>query len=118
MHLHKYLLTFTLFTSTMTMSADVLTETPQKSEPPTPNIDVNNDGETDTKDIRALAAAIMKQELTPNEIAIYDINGDNKVNIVDLVKAIEILKIINLDPTPGISLDPYDGEACAKKRKK
>lgn len=114
MHLHKFLLTFTLFTSTMTMSANVLTETPQKSERPAPNIDVNKDGKTDTSDIRALAAAIMKQELTSDEIAIYDINGDNEVNIVDLVKAIEILT----DTTPGISHDPYNGEACAKKRKK
>lgn len=118
MHLHKFLLTFTLVTSTMTMSANVLTETPQKSEPPTPNIDVNNDGKTDTKDIDYLAAAITKQELTPDEIAIYDINKDGKVTIVDLVKAVEILTGSKPDTTPGISHDPYNGEACTKKRKK
>lgn len=110
MHLHKFLLAFTLVTSTMTMSANVLTETPQKSEQTAPNIDVNNDGKTDTSDIRALAAAIMKQELRTDEIAIYDINGDKIVTLLDLVKAVEILTSI----TPGISHDPYDGEACAK----
>lgn len=118
MQIHKIILTFTLVTSTMTMSANVLTETPQKSERTATNIDVNNDGKTDTKDIDDLAAAIMKQELTPDEIAIYDINKDNKVTITDLVKAVEILTGSNPDTTPGISHDPYNGEACAKKHKK
>lgn len=116
MKIKTIILTLTLIASTIAVNADVPPEVPSKSLKAPINLDLNHDGITDIKDVRALAKAVVAQTLTQEEKNCYDIDGDGKVTIVDLVKAINALGNANSDTTPGISQDPYDGEACAKKR--
>lgn len=116
MRIFKLSLSLTLIASTMTMNAAALTETPQENEKETISIDVNNDGQADYEDIKDLAKAIITSDLTAEQIQLFDINGDGEVNVGDIIKAIEILTKGDSDKTPGISNDPYDGPACAKKR--
>lgn len=116
-NLFKMIATVSIFVAmSSSVYAGVPPEKPQKSSKTPLKGDMNLDGSVDVKDIKDLANAIIAKSLTAEEIELYDIDGDGKVTIVDLVKAIKTLNNTSSDTTPGISQDPYDGEACAKKR--
>lgn len=56
-----------------------------------PEGDVNTDGNTDNKDVEALAKYIMGK-LPDADKWFYDVDGNGKVNAADLVRVINITK--------------------------
>lgn len=101
---------------------------PTSATPGAPNpyfvLDTDDSGSVDAGDVQNIVNLtihnILPDDLSKDETIYFDYDGDGNVSIGDVVNTIKLVISGSAGDTPGgtpgISKDPYDGEACSNKR--